>query len=370
MAKKKASAKFDDVVSNDILSSYGDILTAGNDVLNELQELEVISVSPAIDLALGGGIREGSQVQMSGPEKAGKTTTCMQLIAKCQALGKEDILYVATEGRLTKENFIGIPGLDPSGIKIMCPTHGKEVIYAEDYLNAISDYIRNKPGCIVIVDSLSNMVPQQLTDEQLRLGRRPSLPRLLSDYFKLISPIIVLRKAICVYVTHLITNTGGGPWSPSKVSDCGVMIKYAVSTNMTITHTSKWCEGTKDDGEQIGQRVHWKMTTSAAGGSPNKTAESWLRYGAGLDEVQEIAQMATELAMITKSGSWYTINAAIMNKDKPAVAKFLEANDIKTDDNDAVTKAFKFQGVQKLTDFLYANTEIKDLIYSEIRSIL
>ena len=67
MAKKKAKAKFDDdVVSNQIISKYGDIVEQGTKVLADLQNFNTIGVSPALDLALGGGLREGSVVVMTG----------------------------------------------------------------------------------------------------------------------------------------------------------------------------------------------------------------------------------------------------------------------------------------------------------------
>ena len=63
--KKKVSNKFDtDVVSNSIVSKYGDVVSTGTDVLESINRLEVIGVSPALDIALGGGLREGSVVKL------------------------------------------------------------------------------------------------------------------------------------------------------------------------------------------------------------------------------------------------------------------------------------------------------------------
>ena len=112
MAKKKAKNKFeDDIVSNQIIGKYGDIVEAGTKVLADLENFNNISVSPALDLALGGGIREGSVTIMSGDPKTGKTTTALYAASKAQQAGKT-VVYFNTEGRLTKENFKGIKGLD------------------------------------------------------------------------------------------------------------------------------------------------------------------------------------------------------------------------------------------------------------------
>ena len=51
--KKKTANKFDtDVVSNSVVSKYGDVVSTGTQVLDSINSLEVIGVSPALDIAL------------------------------------------------------------------------------------------------------------------------------------------------------------------------------------------------------------------------------------------------------------------------------------------------------------------------------
>ena len=57
-----------------ITKQYGNIISTGLAVLEEKKNYKVISVSPAIDIALGGGIREGSWLTLTGDPKSGKTT--------------------------------------------------------------------------------------------------------------------------------------------------------------------------------------------------------------------------------------------------------------------------------------------------------
>ena len=64
----------------EFIKKYGDYVTTGDKVLETKRNYKTISISPAIDLALGGGIKEGSWMILSGPPKAGKTTTTMQII--------------------------------------------------------------------------------------------------------------------------------------------------------------------------------------------------------------------------------------------------------------------------------------------------
>ena len=61
-------------MSNSVVSKYGDVVSTGTEVLENINSLEVIGVSPALDIALGGGLREDSVVVMTGDPKSGKTT--------------------------------------------------------------------------------------------------------------------------------------------------------------------------------------------------------------------------------------------------------------------------------------------------------
>ena len=367
MAKKKAKNKFDDdIVSNQIISKYGDIVEQGTKVLADLQNFNTIGISPALDLALGGGLREGSVVAMTGDPKTGKTTTSLYFAAKAQEAGK-NVFYFNTEGRLTKENFTGIKGLDASKIKVIQATDNQPVVSAETFLNAIETYVKNTPDFVAIIDSVSNMVPQDELDGEVRGGVRAQLPRLLSMFFKRISNDVARTKAILIFVTHNIANTGGSRWSPAKLADCGNMLQYQAGTNMVITHRGKW-EESDDQGNDVGQVANWVVKTSAAGGKPNTNAVSYIRYGTGIDEVRELCEIANELTFIKQTGAWYTIISAVASEDK-RILKLLKKHEV-SDDAEAKEKFFKFQGMARLSKFIEENKEIQDFLYDEIKSVL
>lgn len=367
MSKKRVvSSKFsDDVISNSIVSKYGDVVRSGKEVLDNINNLEVISVSPALDIALGGGLREGSVVVMTGDPKSGKTTTSLHFAAKCQAKGKR-VIYIDTEGRMSEQNFTGIPGLDPDKIIVIQSTNDR-ILSAEDFLNIVEYYINNDPGCLIITDSLSNMVPACELEGEVRTGVRNALPRLLSMFFKRISGTLMKNKVLLLCVTHNIANTGGSPYAPSKMADCGNMLQYQAGTNMVITHRGKW-QVPKDSGPHVGQIANWLVKTSNAGGRPNSTAESWIRYGAGIDEVQEIVQIACEFRLIKTAGAWYTIACAVDEPEHPAIAKILQDNNV-GDKPEDIERFFKFQGSNNVLEFLNTNKEIAYFIYDKIKEL-
>lgn len=367
MSKKKGNInKFsDDSITSSILTKYGDVVRSGTEVLESINSLEVIGISPALDIALGGGLREGSVVVMTGDPKSGKTTTALHFAAKCQAKNKK-VIYVNTEGRLSKQNFDGIKNLQPDNILIVESTDDR-VLSAEDFLNIIEYYINNDPGCLIIADSLSNMVPAVELEGEVRTGVRNALPRLLSMFFKRISGTLMKNKSILICITHNIANTGGSPYAPQKMADCGNKLQYQAGTNMVITHRGKW-QVPKDTGQHVGQIANWSIKTSNAGGRPNSTAESWIRYGIGIDEVQEIVQIACEFRLIKASGAWYTIQCAVEELENPIIKDILAKNNVSNNAED-IEKFFKFQGVNNVSEFLTENPTIASFVYSKIREL-
>jgi recombination protein RecA len=363
---KKISSKFtEDLISSSIVSKYGDVVRSGTEVLENINNLKVIGVSPALDIALGGGLREGSVVVMTGDPKSGKTTTALHFASKCQKLGKR-IIYINTEGRLSKQNFDGIKGLDPNAILIIESTD-ERVLSAEDFLNIAEYYINNDPGCVIITDSLSNMVPACELEGEVRTGVRNALPRLLSMFFKRISGTLMKNKTILICVTHNIANTGGSPYAPQKMADCGNMLQYQAGTNMVITHRGKW-QVPKDTGPHVGQIANWSIKTSNAGGRPNSTAESWIKYGIGIDETQEIVHIACEFRLIKASGAWYTIQCAVDDINNPLVSQILKDNNVSSD-ADSIEKFFKFQGINNVSEFLNNHPSMAEFVYSKIKEL-
>ena len=304
---------------------------------------------------------------MTGDPKTGKTTTALYAAAKAQARGKK-VYYLNTEGRLTKENFRGIKGLDIDAIQIVQATDDTPIVSAETYLNVLERLIKEEPELFVIVDSTSNMVPQDEIDGEIRTGVRNALPRLLSMFFKRISGDVARMKAIAVFITHNIANTGGSRFSPNKMADCGNMLQFQAGTNMVITHRGKW-EVPKESGNHVGQVANWIIKTSAAGGTPMTTASSWIRYGGGIDEAQELAQIGTDFAMISARGAWYTFTTFVENKDNPIIKNWLVDNEVELTD-ESIERAFKFQGMEKVVNFLNDNPELMDFLYDEIKEIL
>ena len=362
MAKKKELSIFDTLVKK-----YGeDVVKSGKEVFEEIKNKQIIPVSPCLDYALGGGIQEGSWVQMIGDPKSGKTTTALQIAANAQkeAYGSRDVWYINVEGRLNRKNLEGIKGLDVDKIHVF--ESPSETLSAEKYLGAIERIVKECPGSVIIIDSVSSMIAQKDLDEEVRGDYRPGLQKILSNFTKKLGGVVPKQGVIIIMITHYISNVSG--YGKKKVADGGVKIQYQADTILEINRVQPWKIDDKADSQQVGQCILWKVVTSSAGGFTGGGAVSWLRYGVGLDKKQELFSQAVDFDIIEQAGAWYTCHFAI---DSPeSVADILSEKEVDPSNEDAVLRLFKFQGQAKLLDFMDEYPHLWDLLDSTMREIL
>ena len=361
------ASDFNDQTTLEVMKKYGKVVRSGNTVFDESENLEVIPVTPALDLALGGGIKEGSWVILTGDPKSGKTTTALQFAATCQSkeYGERPIVYINAEGRLKSMNLGGIKGLEKEKIKIV--ESEDEPISAEDYLDIVEKYVRAEPNCVVIIDSVSSLIPSRELMDEVSGQFRAGLPKILSNFTKRLGNVVPRQKSIIIMITHFIANTTG--YGKTKIADSGVKIRYQVDTHLEIKNTRPWEAG----GKQIGQMVNWRVLCSSAGGFPGGEAQSWIKYGIGIDRTQEIINMALEFGLVSKAGAWYKCDFVLeeeKNLTTPSVSKLLSDNEVDSSNIESVTKFFKFQGQERLYNFLEENFFLMEILENDIRAML
>lgn len=278
------------------------------------------------------------------------TTTAMQLAFNCQEEGRP-VIYINAEGRLSELNF-EVKGLDPSKMQIV--TAENEPLSAETFLEIALQLIslKENEGALCIIDSVSSLIPSKELDEDVTGMARPGLPKILSNFCKKAGQIVPNNKITMCMITHLITNTSG--YGPSRMADSGVKIQYQADTRMEVKSISPWEQKEK----QVGQAVNWKIYYSS-NGATGVECQSWIKYGEGIDSVQELLILGEELAMISKAGAWYTLDF-LKNDDK---FKSLFPNE-------DPEKFCKFQGQEKLYNFLNANKEVCEMLRGYIIGML
>lgn len=320
-----------------VKKEFGDsIILTGRSIVDNPKT--IIPISPALNLITSGGIPEGSFVIVTGKQKLGKTSLCLDFAATAQLPeynyngSTREVIYYNIEGRLKKRDIEGIKHLNPDTITIVGSTKEK-ILYAEDYIDIFLKDVHSKPGAILILDSVSQLCSAARRDNAVGERFRDDVPIMLADLTKRVSNILPINDNIVICITHVIANTGGGPQKWSEAS--GQKIQYQCDVKLRCTHS----EAYPTNGDQLGQIVHWNCETSAVG-PPNRKGTSLLRYGHGLDCEYELATIAMELGLINQKGAWYAI-------DEKTVA----------------------QGIENLVIYLKENKDVYNSLYEQFISM-
>ena len=305
-----------------------------------------IPVSPSLDIALNGGIPEGSFVVLTGQPKCGKTTSSLDFAATAQkteyAYGSfkdgRQVYYLNIEGRLKKRDLEGIPGLDLNRLHVIGSQQGK-ILHAEEYLQIAERIINEVPGCVLIIDSYSALCTEAEITSDMDKMQRADGAKLLAKFCRKVANVIPVNKNIVIGITHLMGNpTGYGAEFKEK---SGQAIAYQTDVKLRAKTFKPWLLGS--DNTQIGQEIEWQVICSALG-PPGATTTSYIRYGQGIDKCTELVNLASYLGIIHKGGAWYTITVL---EDKP-----------------------KFQGAEKVRNYLLEHSEAYALVDNAVKEVL
>lgn len=326
-----------------ITKDFGtDIILSGNSVMDK--ESIVIPVSPSLDIILNGGIPEGSFVVFTGQPKCGKTTTSLDFAATAQkeeysSTSPRNVYYLNIEGRLKKRDLEGIPGINLDKFNIIGSQTGK-ILHAEEYLQIAERIINEDPGSVMIIDSYSALCTEAEITSDMDKMQRADGAKLLAKFCRKVANVIPVNKNIVIGITHLMGNpTGYGAEFKEK---SGQAIAYQTDIKIRAKSFKPWL--LSSDNSQIGQEVEWQTLCSALG-PPGGNITSYIRYGQGIDKHTELICLAVDMGLINKGGAWYTLD--FMNDEKP-----------------------KFQGTEKVRQFLIDNPGTYENLYKELKSMM
>lgn len=307
MAKKKTEeVEFDrvDFVAKAIEKEYGDgIIVSGEDFIS--QPKARIPWSPAIDNAMSGPIEEGSWVGVTGPEKVGKTTSCLSFAANAQKpeYGGRPVFYGMIEGRLSPEHTRGIAGLNggKGKFEVLRSTQGK-ILCAQDWLTIFSNVLKNVPRVVLILDSISALVDERELVGGVGTETRGGGAKLFSQFLRNMNQVVPTNNAIVFGITHRISNTSG--FGSPVVEKGPVAWKYQKDYSLRAVSKKNVVSSS---GRTLGLEVEWLCETSK-NGPPGAKFTGHIRFGTGLDAVRETLKLGETLGFVQKKGSWCVLD--------------------------------------------------------------
>lgn len=266
----------------------------------------------ALDLALGiGGLPIDRIIEVFGTEGSGKTTLCSHIVANVQKAGGT-AAFIDVEHALDPQRLKNI-GVDVDEMYISQPSSGEEA------LTICETLIKTGEVDVVVVDSVSALVPQAELDGDMGASHIGLQARLMSQAMRKLNPLLKDSNCILIFTNQIREKVGVMFGSPETTSG-GRALKFYASIRIDIRRIGKL---KAPDGRIYGSRTRAKVIKNKLA-PPFTEAEFDILYDEGISYEGSVIDVATERGVLEKRGSWFKYDGKQVGQGKEAVRKVLK----------------------------------------------
>ena len=284
--------------------------------LGEFKAMEIEAIPTgalSLDIALGiGGVPRGRIIEVFGPESSGKTTLALHIIAEAQKIGGE-AAFIDAEHALDPV-YAKKLGVDIDNLIVSQPDTGEQALEITESL------VRSGALDVIVVDSVAALVPKAEIDGDMGDSHMGLQARLMSQALRKLAGAINKSKTVLIFINQLREKIGVMFGNPETTTG-GRALKFYASVRMDI----RKIENIKQDGEVKGNRVRVKVIKNKVA-PPFREAEFDIIYGEGISKEGNILDMAVNLDIVEKAGSWFSYNGERIGQGRENVKKYLKEN--------------------------------------------
>ena len=287
------------------------IMRMGDKVLEKIPSIPTGSLG--LDIALGiGGLPKGRVVEIYGPESSGKTTLTLEVIAQCQKLGGT-AAFIDAEHALDPV-YAEKLGVNVEELLISQPDTGEEAL-------EITDILVHSGGVdVLVIDSVAALVPKAEIEGEMGDSHMGLQARLMSQALRKITGNVKKSNTLVIFINQIRHKIGVMFGSPETTSG-GNALKFYASCRLDIRRI-----GTVKEGDEVvGNETRVKVVKNKVS-PPFKQAEFQIIYNKGINRLGELLDRGSDLGILEKAGSWYSLEGEKIGQGKAKAVEFLQEN--------------------------------------------
>ena len=284
--------------------------------LGDRPEMNVEAIptgSLALDAALGiGGVPKGRIIEIYGPESSGKTTLALHILAEAQKRGGE-VAFVDAEHALDPV-YAAALGVDTDNLLVSQPDTGEQALEITDAL------VRSGAVDAVVVDSVAALTPRAEIEGEMGDTFVGLQARLMSQALRKLAGTIAKTNCVVIFINQLRMKIGVMYGNPETTTG-GNALKFYSSVRLDVRRV----ESIKESGNVIGNKTRVKVVKNKVA-PPFREAYFDIYYGQGISKWGELVDLAVQLDIVQKSGSWFSMGDERIGQGKDSVKTYLQAN--------------------------------------------
>ena len=314
----------------------GAIMRLGAEPAQALGQGVISTGSLSVDLALGvGGLPRGRIVEVYGPESGGKTTLALHVVAEAQRAGGV-AAFVDAEHALDPV-YAAALGVDVEELLVSQPDTGEQALEIVELL------VRSGAVDVVVVDSVAALVPRAEIEGEMGDSHVGLQARLMSQALRKLTAVLSKSGTTAIFINQIREKIGVLYGNP-ETTPGGRALKFYASVRLEVRRKGD----VKQGAERVGSRVRVKVTKNKVA-PPFREAEVDILFGRGIDRLGDLVQVASDLDVVQKSGSWFSFGEVRLGQGKEKAVELLNTRpDLVEEIKQGVYESLQRAGAVKL----------------------
>jgi recombination protein RecA len=314
MEQDKEKAKNLEVTLQQLDKQYGkgSVMRLGDH--GPIQKVEVISTGAlSLDRALGvGGVPRGRVIEIYGPESSGKTTLALHIIAQAQKSG--GFAAIVDAEHALDPAYAKNLGVDTDNLLVSQPDTGEQALEIAEAL------IRSGSLDVIVIDSVAALVPKAEIEGEMGDSLPGLQARLMSQALRKLTAAVSRSNTCLIFINQLRMKIGVMFGNPETTTG-GNALKFYSTIRMEIRRVTSL----KDGDRIVGNRTRVKVVKNKVA-APFQECEFDIIYGTGINHTGDVLDLATDLNVVNKSGTWYSYHEDRLGQGRERVVDYLNDN--------------------------------------------